>query len=136
MSHLTKILLLGLILAAVVVLPSFAAKATSWNWTESNLNWTPEYPQEYYSLGSLVDNYLSAEHVNNSFQNQLDWNSNLGAYASLASARELRRQTILLEQQNELLAEQNALLANQSLVGHKIICTGSVPGTCNEWTVI
>ncbi len=63
------------------------------------------YPQEYYTLGSLVDNYFSNQYVNNKFGYSLDWIDNLGGFASLASARELRRQTILMEKQNELQAE-------------------------------
>jgi hypothetical protein len=64
------------------------------------------YSEEYYSLGSFVDKYFYDKHINNTYENQLNLNDNIGNYASLASARELRRQTILLEKQNELLMEQ------------------------------
>ena len=84
------------------------------------------YPQEYYILTDQENQVLS------SYNWQIASN---GADLHMLF-REAQRQTILLEMENKLLAEQNVLLANQSLVGHKIICTGSVPGACNEWTVI
>jgi hypothetical protein len=64
------------------------------------------YPQEYYTLGSLVDKYFSNTAIKDESGYNLVFSANAGAFASLASARELRRQTILLEKQNELLAEQ------------------------------
>ena len=63
------------------------------------------YPQEYYTLGSLVDKYFSNTAIKDESGYNLDWSVNAGAFASLASARELRRQTILMEKQNELQAE-------------------------------
>lgn len=128
MSRLIKILLLTLILAAVIALPSCAANIT--------------YSDEYYSLGEQAD-ALNAWHLKSSIMNpdliKADrWNSNgqmVADPSALASIYELRRQTILLEKQNKLIAEQNALLSNQSLVGHKITCTGGTPVVCNEWTI-
>jgi hypothetical protein len=64
------------------------------------------YSEEYYTLGSLIDKYFSNLNVKNEIGYNLDWSDNAGNFASLASARELRRQTILLEKQNEILQEQ------------------------------
>ena len=106
-----KTLLLALILAAVIVLPSSAVNVT--------------YPQKYYDLQNQADSNVTGFSA---------WDSRGGGGMS-AYYFEMQRQIILLEKQNELLAEQNALLANQSLIGHKITCTGRVAGDCNEWTV-
>jgi hypothetical protein len=66
------------------------------------------YTSEYHSFKTLNDMFFGDEYVFDTYgEDTLDWNSNVGAYASLATARELRRQTILLEKQNELIAESN-----------------------------
>jgi hypothetical protein len=119
MSHLTKILLLALILTAVIVLPSYAANVT--------------YPQEYYTLSKYKDEIVNSG--NFSIKDDMGGPS---AELTLINYYELRRQTILLEQQNELLAEQNTLLANQTITGRKLRCTFYVNGvgSCGEWTVI
>ena len=65
-----------------------------------------EYPQEYYTDGSIVDTMVSGKEV------RYPWpfTSHGGSYGEYAITLELRRQTILMEKQNELLAEQNYLL--------------------------
>ncbi len=100
MKPITQTLIALLILAAMLVLPAAAANVTN--------------PQEYYDQGSLVDAYFQSNPVSTTTGYNLQWSDNIGAFASLATARELRRQTILMEKQNELLAEQNELLRNQS----------------------
>ena len=118
MTRLTKILLLALILAAVIALPSCAADVT--------------YPQDYYTLSKYNDEIVNSE--NFSIRGDMRGPS---AELTLITYYELRRQTILLEEQNKLLTEQNALLANQTLTGRKLVCTNyyNMAGACSEWTV-
>ena len=63
------------------------------------------YQEEYYTLGAITDKYFSNQYINSEYGYKLDWSDNIGNFASLASARELRRQTILIEKQNEILSE-------------------------------
>jgi hypothetical protein len=64
------------------------------------------YTSEYHTFKLINDKFFSDRYVFDEYgEDTLDWNSNIGAYASLASTRELRRQNILLEKQNELIAE-------------------------------
>jgi hypothetical protein len=63
------------------------------------------YSEEYYTFGALSDKYFSDQHINSEYGYTFDWSDNVGNFASLTSARELRRQNILLEKQNELQEE-------------------------------
>ena len=110
MSHLTKILLLALILAAVIVLPSCATNLI--------------YPGGYYSITNRINEAYSSREL-----------TSMNTDGAFMAALELHRQNYLIEKQNELLAEQNALLANQSLVGHTFTCTDSIGARCLAWTV-
>lgn len=80
------------------------------------------YPPEYYSLGSMNNHYFNNPDISATYGYKFDWGDNAaGNFVSLASARGLRRQTILMEKQNELLAEQNDLIRNQTIPYRYII---------------
>lgn len=61
------------------------------------------YKDEYYTLGNSVNEFFGHDY---GFTPALL----ISADANVATARELRRQTILLEKQNELIAEQNHIM--------------------------
>ena len=88
------------------------------------------YQEEYYTLGAITDKYFSNQYINSEYGYKLDWSDNIGNFASLASARELRRQTILLEKQNELQEE----LVKAQWVGtcYKPLYSGSA-GNYSAW---
>lgn len=77
---------------------------------------TVTYPQEYYTLGTLNDKIFERQNTIDNSWDVTTYSPNIGAFASLVSSRELRRQTILLEKQNELIAEQNSLLKEQNSI--------------------
>jgi hypothetical protein len=79
------------------------------------------YPKEYYDLGVFNDVFLIRQsEIQLGRWDITTWGPNVGAFSSLITSRELRRQTILMEKQNELLEEQNNLTRMQ--MGMKLKC--------------